>query len=730
MTTSARLSGSSIFKNLSYPWLICGIGMLFYCFNYFLRVSPSVMQNDLMQGLHITAYQFGTLAAFYYYAYTPMQIPVGMIYDRFGAKIVQFLACLTAVLGVAIFISANSFLVAGIGRFLIGLGCAFAYIGVLKLASLWGSVGIGKTFLMDCFYESLPFKNKLRLHFHSFMQHVHQALKKHQGEQDPLKNIAKELSQETLVICFDEFFVSDITDAMLLGRLLKALFLEGVSLVATSNVTPDELYKNGLQRSQFLPAIALLKQDTEVIHLQSVEDYRMRHLKEAGVFYTPLNDAARNNMEKSFNALTQGREIKTGVVIINGREIPIHKRAGDVIWFEFSALCTVPRSQNDYLEIAQQYRTVFISNVPVISEKEKDMICLFISMVDVFYDARVKLVISAEEPIDQLYNRGYMILEYTRTHSRLAEMQSSDYFANESTNHKQGSIMKKMTCLGYASDIAAHSHGGAKSPEVLQTSPFLQQLHADGIELHWDGIYRPDNQTGSVIHRVSELCKRLAHAVARQKDFFVVIGGDHSAAVGTWHGVLHAKKAPIGLIWIDAHMDSHTPLTSETGNVHGMPLAALLGYGDPLLTHIFNESPVLRPEHVCLIGVRSFESGEAELLKKLNVRIYFMDEIKQRGLDAVMQEAVARVSQGTKGFGVSIDVDSVDPKEAPGTGVPEPDGLSAKELIASLQLIANNPLLLGAEIVEFDSTKDKNQLTEKLVFDLLNVLSKGVLCDR
>ncbi|OAI49410.1 hypothetical protein AYO45_02545 [Gammaproteobacteria bacterium SCGC AG-212-F23] len=137
MTTSARLSGSSIFKNLSYPWLICGIGMLFYCFNYFLRVSPSVMQNDLMQGLHITAYQFGTLAAFYYYAYTPMQIPVGMIYDRFGAKIVQFLACLTAVLGVAIFISANSFLVAGIGRFLIGLGCAFAYIGVLKLASLW-----------------------------------------------------------------------------------------------------------------------------------------------------------------------------------------------------------------------------------------------------------------------------------------------------------------------------------------------------------------------------------------------------------------------------------------------------------------------------------------------------------------------------------------------------------------------------------------------------------------
>ncbi len=300
---------------------------------------------------------------------------------------------------------------------------------LVKGVYLWGGVGIGKTFLMDCFYHSLPFKNKLRMHFHQFMQMVHNKLTAHQGEAEPLTVIAKELSKAADVICFDEFFVSDITDAMLLGRLFKALFSQGVCLVLTSNVMPDDLYKNGLQRSQFLPAIALIKNDTEVFHLESTVDYRLRHLKEAGVFYTPLNSDSRKKMEKSFQEVTQGQTITTDPIDVLGRHIQIKKQGDTAVWFEFSDICHVPRSQKDYLAIAERYKTVFISDIPIIQENEKDMICLFISLVDVLYDARVRLVISAAEPVEQLYMRGYMIMEYTRTHSRLLEMQSLDYFA-------------------------------------------------------------------------------------------------------------------------------------------------------------------------------------------------------------------------------------------------------------------------------------------------------------
>jgi len=293
---------------------------------------------------------------------------------------------------------------------------------------LWGGVGIGKTFMMDCFFHSIPSQKKMRMHFYQFMRMVHQELKNHQGEKDPLQAIAKQFAEKYVLLCFDELFVSDITDAMLLGRLFKALFSYGVCLVTTSNVAPDELYKNGLQREQFLPAIELLKTHTDVVHIPTAIDYRLRHLKEAGVFYSPLDDAARANMEKSFRTLTQGQVVDQEPIIINGRSIQIKQRAGDVVWFEFSALCTVPRSQNDYLAIAQQFKTVLVSDVPAIPPNAKDTIYLFVSMVDVFYDARVRLVISAAEPVAQLYNRGYMILEYARTHSRLLEMQSTDYF--------------------------------------------------------------------------------------------------------------------------------------------------------------------------------------------------------------------------------------------------------------------------------------------------------------
>lgn len=308
---------------------------------------------------------------------------------------------------------------------------------LIKGLYLWGGVGIGKTLLMDCFFQALPFKNKLRMHFHAFMQRVHQGLTHYQGEKDPLNIVANDIAKESMVLCFDELFVSDIADAMVLGRLFKALFEKGVCLVTTSNIAPDDLYKYGLQRLNFLPAIALLKENTEVIHLDSVVDYRLRHLQEAGVFYTPLDEKSRMNMEKTFSVLTQGQEISTAPIEILGRPIEVIKRTDNVIWFDFEKLCTVPRSQQDYLEIAKRFKTVFISDIPEIEPNEKDKICLFISMIDVFYDAGVRVVISAAEPVPQLYSRGYMILEYTRTNSRLMEMQSSDYFAGEFSKHEK-----------------------------------------------------------------------------------------------------------------------------------------------------------------------------------------------------------------------------------------------------------------------------------------------------
>lgn len=309
--------------------------------------------------------------------------------------------------------------------------CSFLHKNnVVQGLYVWGGVGIGKTFMMDCFYHALPFKQKMRMHFHMFMQRVHDELRKHQGEMDPLQTIASEIASQTLVICFDEFYVSDIADAMLLGRLFKALFAKGVCLVATSNIEPDDLYKNGLQRLQFLPAIALIKANTDTVHITSHMDYRLRHLKEAGVFYAPLGPSSDEKMQKAFDLLTLGYKIETSPVNINGRLIQIKKQANHVIWFDFNDICSIPRSQHDYLEIANVYKTVFISDIPIIPETASDTIRLFVNLIDVLYDARVKLVISAAESVPELYSRGHMTLEYARTHSRLVEMQSQEYFAD------------------------------------------------------------------------------------------------------------------------------------------------------------------------------------------------------------------------------------------------------------------------------------------------------------
>ncbi|MDX1901047.1 MAG: cell division protein ZapE [Gammaproteobacteria bacterium] len=302
---------------------------------------------------------------------------------------------------------------------------------VVKGLYLWGSVGIGKTFMMDCFYQSIPFSEKMRMHFHAFMAMVHQALKQHQGEKNPLRAISDDIARRAMVICFDEFFVSDVTDAMLLGGLFSELFKRGVTLIATSNTAPDNLYKNGLQRERFLPAIEHIKENTIVYSIHSDIDYRLRHLKEAGVFFSPLDALAEKNMQNTFSQLTRGEEIQHDPVMIQDRSIHVYGRTQDVIWFDFSDLCTVPRSQQDYLEIAKRYKVVLVSNVPVIPPHAKDMICLFVSLIDVLYDARIRLVISAAEPVVDLYLRGFMIMEYTRTQSRLLEMQSEDYFLTD-----------------------------------------------------------------------------------------------------------------------------------------------------------------------------------------------------------------------------------------------------------------------------------------------------------
>jgi len=296
---------------------------------------------------------------------------------------------------------------------------------------IWGGVGIGKTFLLDCFYHCLPFKEKMRMHFHPFMQMIHQELKAHQGEKNPLQIIANKLAKKTSVLCFDEFFVTDITDAMILARLFDALFAQGVCLIATSNTKPDDLYKNGLQRPLFLPAIALLKQNTTVLHVPTSIDYRLRHLKKSGVFYTPDDAMAEENMEKSFALLANGAEIDDEPIEILGRVIPIRKKTRDIIWFDFDVICRVPRSQQDYLAIAKKYNTVFITHIPVISPHAKDMISLFIRLIDVFYDARIRVVFSAAETIKKIYTQGYLLADYTRTQSRLLEMQSESYFSKE-----------------------------------------------------------------------------------------------------------------------------------------------------------------------------------------------------------------------------------------------------------------------------------------------------------
>ena len=294
---------------------------------------------------------------------------------------------------------------------------------------VWGGVGIGKTCMMDLFYQCLPGKRKLRTHFHRFMRQIHTKMIELQGQADPLVLVAKELATQTDIICFDEFFVNDIVDAMLLGNLLQALFSQGIVLVATSNIAPDDLYRHGLQRDRFLPAIVLLKQHTEVMQLMGAQDYRLQTHQRAGTFYQPLDKATRLRFKQHFVSLAGDAVVWHMPLTVDSRPLAPVAYAHGVAWFEFTEIIHIPHSQRDYLELAQCFHTVFISQVEAIAAKDDDVICNFIKLVDVFYDMQVKLVMQAAVSVDELYTQGRLLETFTRTKSRLTEMQSHEYLA-------------------------------------------------------------------------------------------------------------------------------------------------------------------------------------------------------------------------------------------------------------------------------------------------------------
>lgn len=296
---------------------------------------------------------------------------------------------------------------------------------------LWGGVGRGKTYLMDLFFHALPGQRKLRMHFHRFMLMVHKRLKDVQGRSDPLVHVAGEIAKDVDIICFDEFFVSDIGDAMILANLLSALFGAGVTLVATSNIEPERLYERGLQRRKFVPAIALIERHCQVLNVDGGIDYRLRSLDKAPVYHFPLDGQSGAAMQALFAELTRGLHVETGKVLdIQERKVPARAWTEGLVWFDFAVLCGGPRSAADYIEIARQYHTVLVSGVPILGEKDDDKARRFITLVDEFYDHGVKLILSAAAGLQDLYQGPDLQFPFTRTRSRLLEMQTRDYLGS------------------------------------------------------------------------------------------------------------------------------------------------------------------------------------------------------------------------------------------------------------------------------------------------------------
>lgn len=296
---------------------------------------------------------------------------------------------------------------------------------------IWGGVGRGKSWLVDIFYNLLPFEDKLRIHFHHFMREIHRELASLNGEKEPLDKVAENLAGRTRVLCLDEFIITDIGDAMIIARLLKAIFSRGITLVTSSNTQPQELYKDGLQRASFLPAIELLKQHTRILKLDAGIDYRLRYLEQATVYHTPVSPEVDLRLLEEFNQLAPEQECGVESIHVFGRDIPVRHLADDVIWFDFIALCGPPRSQADYLELSRCFHTVLISDIPVLGPSLDDATRRFLYLVDEFYDRGVKLIISAAEPPESLYQGERLAFDFQRASSRLREMQSMDYLSRE-----------------------------------------------------------------------------------------------------------------------------------------------------------------------------------------------------------------------------------------------------------------------------------------------------------
>lgn len=293
----------------------------------------------------------------------------------------------------------------------------------------WGGVGRGKSFLMDCFFEAVPYQRKRRVHFHAFMREIHAALRAHHSENDPLARVAANIAHETRLLCFDEFHVSDIADAMILGRLMRALFDAGVIFCITSNYPPSGLYPNGLQRQMFLPTIKLLEERLDVIEVDAGIDYRLRTLEQASVYLTPDDVAAAAALGATFRQISGGEGHDRPLAIL-GRELPVVRRGPGIAWFDFATLCDGPRSQNDYLALADRHHTLLLSHVPRMTPDMSNQARRLTWLIDVLYDHRVKLVISAAVEAEHLYPEGPQSGEFRRTVSRLIEMRSHEYLAS------------------------------------------------------------------------------------------------------------------------------------------------------------------------------------------------------------------------------------------------------------------------------------------------------------
>jgi cell division protein ZapE len=301
---------------------------------------------------------------------------------------------------------------------------------------IWGGVGYGKTHMVDFFFKFLPIENKMRLHFHRFMQIVHEDLKQHTHIENPLKAVAKSLSKKTRLLCLDEMHINDITDAMILAQLFTHLFDYGVTLVTTSNVPPSGLYKDGLQRSRFLPTIALFEEKTKVVNMDSGIDYRLRLLEQADVYQLINNsltkEVADKKMEDYFVSLTAiNRHNKRDYVLINDRKIPVIKWADGITWFNFETLCETSRSTDDYIQLGRFFHTIMISDIPIMSSMQNDAARRFVNMIDEFYDRHVNVIVTAEALPTELYIGTRLAFEFERTASRLIEMQSKDYLAKK-----------------------------------------------------------------------------------------------------------------------------------------------------------------------------------------------------------------------------------------------------------------------------------------------------------